>query len=327
MSIYKRGEIWWAYIVVSGEKIRQSLGTTDKKQAQAEHDKLKVSFNRLTKNGKTTDDAITLWLDAKPRSDRSKSELRIFREAYQARPLIEVTGFDILDALADKSPANYNKITNNIRAAFKLAEIRKWCEHINIPKRKVDTVKLRFLSNSEWNRLYNALPAHIKPMALFAISTGIRQSNVFNLQWSNVDIERKTAWIDATEAKGKKSISIPLSDNAISALESQIDKHKHYVFTYQDNPVKSVKTAYNKALVKANIDVIKTGVDKNGKDILKSTFRWHDLRHTWASWHVQNGTPLLVLKELGGWASVEMVQKYAHLSPEHLKVYANNSVS
>ncbi len=55
-------------------------------------------------------------------------------------------------------------------------------------------------------------------------------------------------------------------------------------------------------------------------------FRWHDLRHTWASWHVQNGTPLHVLKELGNWASFDMVQKYAHLAPEHLAEYADNTI-
>ncbi|ANW48805.1 tyrosine-type recombinase/integrase [Burkholderia pseudomallei] len=47
-------------------------------------------------------------------------------------------------------------------------------------------------------------------------------------------------------------------------------------------------------------------------------FHWHDLRHTWASWHVQHGTPLMVLKELGGWETIAMVQKYAHLAPSHL---------
>jgi len=50
-------------------------------------------------------------------------------------------------------------------------------------------------------------------------------------------------------------------------------------------------------------------------------FRWHDLRHTWASWHIQRGTPLQVLKELGGWATLEMVQRYAHFSAEHLTPY------
>ena len=53
-----------------------------------------------------------------------------------------------------------------------------------------------------------------------------------------------------------------------------------------------------------------------------SDFRWHDLRHTWASWLVQSGVPLAALQEMGGWESIKMVQKYAHLSPEHLQQHA-----
>ena len=52
-------------------------------------------------------------------------------------------------------------------------------------------------------------------------------------------------------------------------------------------------------------------------------FRWHDLRHTWASWHVQSGTPLNVLQEPGGWASYSMVQRYAHLAADHLAPWAD----
>ncbi|AHW87592.1 phage integrase [Klebsiella michiganensis HKOPL1] len=51
-------------------------------------------------------------------------------------------------------------------------------------------------------------------------------------------------------------------------------------------------------------------------------FRFHDLRHTWASWLVQAGVPLSALQEMGGWESIEMVKKYAHLSPTHLLIYA-----
>ena len=56
-------------------------------------------------------------------------------------------------------------------------------------------------------------------------------------------------------------------------------------------------------------------------------FRWHDLRHTWASWHVQNGTPLFALQELGGWETEKMVRRYAHLAAEHLAVYAERMKS
>lgn len=50
----------------------------------------------------------------------------------------------------------------------------------------------------------------------------------------------------------------------------------------------------------------------------------HDLRHTLAGWHAQNGTPPQVLKELGGWASLQMVDRYMHLAPPHLASFANN---
>lgn len=55
-----------------------------------------------------------------------------------------------------------------------------------------------------------------------------------------------------------------------------------------------------------------------------ANFRWHDLHHTWASWHVQSGTPLQVLKELGGWETIEMVQKYAHLAADHLAQWVSS---
>ena len=52
-------------------------------------------------------------------------------------------------------------------------------------------------------------------------------------------------------------------------------------------------------------------------------FRFHNVRHTWASWHVQAGTPLNRLMELGGWSSYEMVLRYAHLAPDHLRPHAD----
>ncbi|MGF6561473.1 integrase [Erwinia aphidicola] len=53
-----------------------------------------------------------------------------------------------------------------------------------------------------------------------------------------------------------------------------------------------------------------------------SDFRFHDLRHTWASWLIQSGVPLSALQEMGGWESIEMVRRYAHLAPNHLTEHA-----
>jgi len=148
-------------------------------------------------------------------------------------------------------------------------------------------------------------------MARFALATGLRQRNVCRLEWSQIDLQRRVAWIHADQAKARKAIGIALNSEAINVLRDEMGKHHQFVFTYKGNPVWQVNTkAWRSAVRKAGL-----------KD-----FRWHDLRHTWASWHAQAGTPLNILQELGGWETAEMVQRYAHLSAEHLAPHAENIV-
>ena len=156
--------------------------------------------------------------------------------------------------------------------------------------------------------MLSELPDHLAAMARFALATGLREANVVKLEWSQVDLDRRCAWIHADQAKARKAIPVPLNTEAILVLRQQIGTHSTRVFTYNGSPVtKANNHAWLKALARAGI-----------KD-----FRWHDLRHTWASWHVQQGTPLHVLQELGGWSDHEMVRRYAHLSVEHLAEYAD----
>jgi integrase len=163
---------------------------------------------------------------------------------------------------------------------------------------------VRWLTKEQVKRLLHELPSHLKDMAAFSLSTGLRESNVTQLRWSQVDLKRQHALIHPEESKTKKAIPVPLSTQALSILCAQKGKHKEYVFTYKENPVSRCNNhAWRKALMRAGI-----------KD-----FRWHDLRHTWASWHVQSGTTLHELQQLGGWSNYETVLRYAHLSSEHLK--------
>jgi integrase len=91
-------------------------------------------------------------------------------------------------------------------------------------------------------------------------------------------------------------------------LAVQAGRHPTHVFAFKGETIAKVSTAaWKKALKRAGID----------------DFRWHDLRHTWASWHVQNGTPLNALQELGGWESPQMVRRYAHFSAGHLAAYVS----
>lgn len=148
------------------------------------------------------------------------------------------------------------------------------------PKRRV-----RWITPYQARTLLAELSEHQREMVLFALATGLRQDNVTGLQWHQVDLERCTVWIPACKAKGREDLYVPLNDLAIDILNRQFGKHPERVFTYKGNPIKWANTrGWRNALKRAGI----------------LDFRWHDLRHTWASWLIQNGTPLYDLQEMGG---------------------------
>ena len=172
---------------------------------------------------------------------------------------------------------------------------------------KEEEKPVQFLSETQVQVLLANLPAHTKAIVTFALATGLRHSNITRLTWQSVDLEKRIAWIQPDEAKGGKAIGIPLNEVAMGVIEAQRGKHPEFVFTYRGRPVLRVNgNAWFKAVKRAGLQ----------------GFRFHDLRHTWASYHAINGTPLRTLQELGGWSDQTIVLRYAHLNPEHLRQYA-----
>ncbi len=170
--------------------------------------------------------------------------------------------------------------------------------------------RIRFLTRSEARALLRELPPHLSAMAEFTLATGLRAANVTGLTWQQVDLSRRMAWVHPDQAKSRKAIAVPLNDTAMRVLHDQEDQHPKWVFVFKGVRVLQVSTmAWYKALRRAGIE----------------DFRWHDVRHTWASWHVQGGTPLFALQELGGWETEKMVRRYAHLAAEHLARYVINA--
>lgn len=120
------------------------------------------------------------------------------------------------------------------------------------------------------------------------------------LEWSQVDLERRVAWIHPDQAKARKAISVPLNVDAVLVLRRQLGKHPVRVFTHKGKPVAKAGTkAWRKALDRAGIRPFDDGLPETDEKKRYPTrrpdeykypdFRWHDLRHTWASWHVQAG--------------------------------------
>jgi len=242
-----------------------------------------------------------------------------FSDKYLGHLMLDEINKTVLDALSEAKKgtgvcnSTVNRLMEVIRAILNRAEKEwEWLDKAPavrmLPEPKI---RIRWLTENEAKRLLDELPSHTAEMARFSLATGLRESNVTQIEWSQIDMKRKVAWIHADQAKAGKAIGVPLNSNAIEVLLRQIGKHSTRVFTYKGKPINKANTsAWRKALARAGI----------------TDFRWHDLRHTWASWHVQSGTPLQALQELGAWSDIRMVQKYAHLAPEHLSGYADNIV-
>lgn len=324
MSLFKRKDssVWWIKITVNGRTIQKSTGTPDKNKAQEFHDKLKAQLweqTKLgTKRGYSWNEAVVRWLnETQLKASRVDDlcHLRWLDQYFNSVELGEINR-DTLDRIIQAKLATQvtnstvNRMLALIRAILRKAAYEwEWLDKIpKIRLLKEPTRRIRWITPLEVDALLLELPYHLKAMVRFSLETGLRRANVTGLQWSQIDLTRCCAWIHPDQAKARRAIAVPLSQAAMEIIREQQGKHPSQVFTYRGKSVHQVNTkAWHQALKRAGID----------------DFRWHDLRHTWASWHVQAGTPLHVLQELGGWESVEMVRRYAHLSSEHLAGYVD----
>ena len=213
----------------------------------------------------------------------------------------------------EASTSTANRILALIRSILRKAMLDwEWLDKVpRIRLYKEAKRRVRWLTSAQVATLLKELAPHQRDMGLFALATGLRQGNVLKLEWSQVDMVRHVCWIHADQAKARKAIHVPLNSVALAVLTQQVGKHPQRVFTYRGNPVAWANTkSWQNALKRAGIE----------------DFRWHDLRHTWASWLAQLGTPLNVLQELGGWESETMVRRYAHLAPAQLIEHSEKMV-
>ncbi len=142
-------------------------------------------------------------------------------------------------------------------------------------------------------------------MAVFSVATGLRQATSRDWSGNTWTSSGSHAWIPGSKHKNGKPHAVPLNEMALCCAAKQVGKHPARVFTFRGEPItsRSSTKAWMAALKRAGIE----------------DFRWHDLRHTFATWHRQAGTPTHELQQLGGWKTGAMVERYAHVAPEALQ--------
>ena len=331
MPLVKRGETWWIDIRHQGCRIRRSAQTSNKKQAQELHDRLKAE---LWREAHLADLPDHTWEEAVKRFLSEESgRAGLWHDAQmldwltprlQGKDLTAITGDLIASLLEERSnvivntktgrktsPSTVNRHSAILGKILRKAQRWGWLKVVpEISKRREPNGRARYLSGDEHQSLIHALPEPWKACAKFTLATGLREVNCTHLEWVQVSLAMRQAWVHADEVKTNKSLLVPLNDDAMQILSEQIGKHPRWVFPASDGePIpKASSGEWYAALKAASIQ----------------NFKWHDLRHTWASWHVMAGTPLEVLQKLGGWAKIEMVMRYAHLAPSFIAGFANN---
>ncbi|MFN7476101.1 MAG: tyrosine-type recombinase/integrase [Burkholderiales bacterium] len=324
MSLFKRKDspYWWVKLTPrSGPPVQRSTGTADKAAAQEYHDKLKVSLWEQERLGikpkRTWRESVVRWLQEtseKATHEEDKKKL-VWLHSFLGDLTLDQITLDVIDRIRSARLKEGSKGTCNRYLALVRSILRRsrdeWEWIDKVPKVRLfkeSNSRERSLTLAQAEQLLAELPKHQSEVVLFALATGLRQSNVLQLEWVRVSLDQRHAWIPGWQSKNGRPISVPLNDTAIAILERQKGKHASRVFTYRGKPLENANTrAWQAAKRRAGIE----------------DFRWHDLRHTWATWQRQAGTPTHELQRLGGWRTGSMVERYAHLSPDHLAVAAS----
>ena len=322
MSLYRRKDssFWWVKLEVLGRKVQRSTGTDDKVKAQEFHARLEAQMweqHRLgIKPQRTWKEAAGRWLaETTEKATHREDEKKIaWLHPFLGHLMLDQVTLDVIDdiraaKLKEASKATTNRYLALVRSI--LIRARDEWEWIDkVPKVKLfkeSAGRERALTRDQAKRLLDELPEHQRDVVQFALAKGLRQRNVLHLQWSQVNLELRHAWIAGWQSKNRRPIAVPLNEVAMDVLARCRGRHPERVFTYKGEPLNS---ANNKAWIAARK---RAGI---------TDFRWHDLRHTWATWQRQAGTPTHELQQLGGWRTGAMVERYAHLAPDQLAAAA-----
>ena len=174
----------------------------------------------------------------------------------------------------------------------------------NIKKFPVKNYSVRYLKPDEEERLFKVLPEYLKGIVIVALNTGLRKSNILELRWEQINFDFN--FIEVLENKGNKHLLIPLNEKLIQFFSNKPDvERKGYIFINPETglPYKDIKKAWSTALEKANIE----------------NFRFHDLRHTFATRLIEKNIDIVVAKELMGHADISTTMIYVYSDADRKK--------
>ena len=315
------GVHWILYYDANGRRHREKVGP--KKLAGELYEKRKTDVRerrffpeRLRRRDWLLDKVIDDYLV------RHKDRLRWFghyeryagtwKAAFKGRTLTQILPGDVDRCVAARrrevQPATVNRELAFLRRVFNVAiEDGKADTNPVRPKMffRENNQRVRFLTEEEEKGLRQAIGEAAWPLVAVALHTGLRRSEQFSLEWEYVDFQ--TGILTVPHSKHGGARRVPMNDTVRAILRGRPNRLKgSYVFPSGtgETPLDAnnfVRRDFVPALAQAKIE----------------GFRWHDLRHTFASRLVMAGVDLRTVQELLGHKTLAMTLRYSHLSPAH----------
>ena len=249
-----------------------------------------------------------------------KSKLNYWANLFGDKQIAKITKSDIYNGI-HKLPSHLTNATiNRYKAAISVV-FSYACREYDLPDNPVrhirslpeNNARIRFLSDDERKRLFGVIRQckwdKLYLLVLLAITTGARKGELTIIKWSDIDFNRQVAFISTTK-NGEPKV-LPLTESVITELQRFNKQDDSLVFDSEVKPGRAYcfTKPWKKALEEAEIE----------------DFRFHDLRHTTASYLAMNGASLLEIADVLGHKQIQMTKRYSHLCVEH-KAKLINSV-
>jgi integrase len=324
MAIYQRGNNWYIDFTFHGQRIREMIGPSrkgaqkviDKRKAEIAENKFldvrkdpePITFHNFAKE-------YLQWAktNKKPSSyQREISRMRALNNGFETKSIQAIITLDIerykSKRKEDIKPASVNREIALLKHMFTKAI--EWGKLTENPAKKVKLLKgevkrVRFLMPDEIRSLLSNCADHLEPIVTVALHTGMRKGELLGLQWPQIDFEQGI--ITLTDTKNNERRDIPMNETVKDTLRG-IERIGENVFCNGDGETfANVRRSFETALRKSGIE----------------NFRFHDLRHTFASTLVMAGEDLNTVRELLGHKDLTMTLRYAHLAPNLKKKAVN----
>ncbi len=263
--------------------------------------------------------AVTSW-------KREESLHRIWiSPAIGTVPFAEVSAIDLERiktnmAKKERSPRSIQYALATVRQVYNVAKKMDLFNGDNPVKKikmpKMDNRRTRFLSEDEAEQLLEILKDkhhQLYIIALVSIYGGLRAGEIVNLEWKDLNFAEGMVLIrDSKNTLSRHAFMTKRVKKELREFRKQTDPTQKPVFSAQKGKkINEVSRSFNEAVDELGLNV---GIDDRRQKVV-----FHTLRHTFASWLVQRGTPLYTVAKLMGHSTLAMTERYAHLAPDNLR--------